>query len=77
MHIPNSLVAGFYKAKYYPRCDFMYASKGNNPSFVWRSIHEVRLVLGEGCQCMIGDGSHINVFGERWLVDRSIIMEAA
>lgn len=34
----TSLVSRVYKARYYPRCDFLNASIGNNPSFVWRSI---------------------------------------
>lgn len=50
MHNLNSLVARLYKAKYFPHCDFMHASKGSNSSYVWRSIHEARLVLMEGCR---------------------------
>ena len=34
----NSLVYQVLKAKYFPRCDFIEASLGNNPSFSWRSI---------------------------------------
>lgn len=76
MNSPNSLVARLYKSKYYTRCDCMLASKGSQSSFVWRSVHEAQLVLTEGCRWMIGDRSHINVFDERWMVDRSIITEA-
>lgn len=53
MHNPNSLVAQLCKSKYFPRCDLKYATKGNSPSFVWRSIHEARLVLVEGCRWML------------------------
>lgn len=61
----NSLVAKLYKAKSYPRCDFMHASKGSKPSFVWRNIHEANLVLKEGCRLMLGDDLNFNVFGVR------------
>lgn len=62
---PDCLVARLYKAKYFPRCDFMQAVKGNNSSFIWRSIHEARLVLSEGCRWMIGNGASISVFDDK------------
>ena len=34
----NSLVYHVFKAKYFPNYDFVQASLGNNPSYVWRSL---------------------------------------
>ena len=34
----NSLVFRVLKAKYFPRCEFIQASLGNNPSYTWHSI---------------------------------------
>ena len=35
---PNSFIAGFLKARYFPNCKFEEAGLRNNPSYVWRSI---------------------------------------
>ena len=32
----NSLVARIYKSRYYPKTDFLHATMGHNPSFIWR-----------------------------------------
>ncbi|WOH14698.1 hypothetical protein DCAR_0934220 [Daucus carota subsp. sativus] len=35
---PNSFIAGFLKARYFPNSNFEEVGLGNNPSYVWRSI---------------------------------------
>lgn len=35
---PNSLISRCFKAKYFPNCDILQATAGNNPSYAWRSI---------------------------------------
>ena len=45
---PNSLVARVYKAKYFPHDDILNSKKGNNPSYVWRSIHNSLDVIRKG-----------------------------
>ena len=35
---PDSLVSRIFKARYFPETNFLNASKGNNPSFIWASI---------------------------------------
>ncbi|CAN0857898.1 LINE-1 retrotransposable element ORF2 protein [Linum grandiflorum] len=37
---PNTLVSHVYKAKYYPKGDFLSATEGSNPSFIWRSVRK-------------------------------------
>jgi len=35
---PKSLITRSLRAKYFPRSDYVGASIGHNPSYVWRSI---------------------------------------
>ncbi|CAN0827458.1 Putative ribonuclease H protein At1g65750 [Linum grandiflorum] len=64
---PNALVSRVFKAKYFPRGDFLSAGLGNRPSYVWRSIHAAQMVVREGCRWRLGDGRSIKVFSEPWL----------
>ena len=66
---PNALISHIYKARCYPRGDFLKASLGNNPSFTWRSIWSSRVLLEGGCRWKIGDGRNIRVWGDSWLKD--------
>lgn len=40
----------------YPKTDFLGASLGDNPSYVWRSILEAKAAIKQGCTRRIGDG---------------------
>lgn len=44
----TSLVTHVFKAKYFPNCDFLGASVGHNPSFVWRSVWSSQKLLKHG-----------------------------
>ena len=44
----DSLVFRALKAKYFPRCDFIHASLGHNPSYTWRSIMSAQELVKEG-----------------------------
>ncbi|XP_073318173.1 uncharacterized protein [Primulina huaijiensis] len=68
---PNATICRIYKAKYYPRGDFLNANIGHNPSFAWRSILASQVVLKRGYRWRIGDGSHINILKDPWLRDSS------
>ncbi|XP_030494621.2 uncharacterized protein LOC115710395 [Cannabis sativa] len=41
----SSLIGKVFKARYYPNKTFLDASLGNNPSFVWRSVHEAHAIV--------------------------------
>lgn len=56
MSQPDTLVAKLFKAKYYLKWDFLEAKRGSNSSYVWRSLHEARVVLKEGVRWCIGPG---------------------
>ena len=64
---PTSLVNRIFKAKYYPKGEFMEAQLGNAPSFVWRSIWHSQLVLQKGLRWKVGDGRLINIWRDPWL----------
>ena len=63
----NSLVYQVLKAKYFPNCEFVQASLGNNPSYTWRSIMAAQQVVEEGIRWQVGNGSKIQVWSDKWL----------
>ncbi|CAN0893012.1 Uncharacterized mitochondrial protein AtMg00310 [Linum grandiflorum] len=60
-------LAMVFKAKYFPRGDFLSTRLGNRPSYVWRSIHAAQMVVREGCRWRLRDGRSVKVFSEPWL----------
>ncbi|CAN1332707.1 Putative ribonuclease H protein At1g65750 [Linum perenne] len=63
----NSLVARIYKAKYYPRGNYLTADKGGNPSLIWQSIWKAQGIVRRGFRWRIGDGSSIRVWEDPWI----------
>jgi hypothetical protein len=70
---PNSLIARIFKARYFPRCDFLEAKVGHIPSFVWRSLCNSKFILRDGSRWRIGDGKNISLLNENWLSDGSCL----
>ncbi|XP_031090962.1 uncharacterized protein LOC115995954 [Ipomoea triloba] len=66
---PDSLVGKLLKARYFPRCGFLEAQLGCNPSYIWRSILAGQQVLKQGVARTIGDGVDTNIWGWPWLAD--------
>ena len=63
----HSLFFKVYKARYFPNCSFMKAAVGHNPSFVWRSLLEVRESIRAAIVWKVGDGRSIRIDDHRWL----------
>lgn len=63
----NSLVTSIMKAKYFPHSDFLNATLGANPSFMWRSIMAGQNVVKDGSRRRIGDRKNISVGKSPWL----------
>lgn len=59
-----------YKEKYYANSDFMSASLGSSPSFIWRSVLEARRFISAGSCWRIGTGTKIKIADQPWLNDR-------
>ena len=67
----NSLVYHVFKAKYFPNCDFVEASLGNNPSYVWRSLMASQKLVQHGLRWQIGNGFNVQVWKDKWLPSSS------
>ncbi|KAJ9558242.1 hypothetical protein OSB04_012856 [Centaurea solstitialis] len=66
---PDALVTRIYKAKYFPRGNFINSDLGSNPSYIWHSIWNSREVVRGGYRWRVGDGRNIDVWEEPWLRD--------
>ncbi|XP_074356044.1 uncharacterized protein LOC141695716 [Apium graveolens] len=54
-------------AKYYPNTDFLNATLGENPSYMWRSVLSAQEVIKKGCRGSIGTGTDTYVWKVPWL----------
>ena len=63
----SSLVYRVLKAKYFPRCEFIEVSMGNNPSYTWRSIMDAQHIVREGIKWRVGNGNSIRIWGDKLL----------
>ena len=77
IHNTHSLFYRVYKSRYFPRCSFMDAEIGNNPSYVWRSLLATRDVIKEGSKWKVGDGRYIEVSNHKWLTHKRIFLGEA
>ncbi|XP_019168826.1 PREDICTED: uncharacterized protein LOC109164733 [Ipomoea nil] len=67
---PDSLVCKLLKARYFPHSDFLDATLGHNPSYIWRSILAAQELLIMGIGRRIGDGRDTLIWGPAWLADK-------
>ena len=58
----TSLFYRVYKAKYFPRCNFLEATLGSQPSFTWRSILAAQAVVRRGIRWQVGDGEQVQIW---------------
>ncbi|MDV3193925.1 MAG: hypothetical protein Q8835_02560, partial [Sweet potato little leaf phytoplasma] len=64
---PNSLLAKVLKGRYYKTGNFLKASLGNNPSYVWRSLLWGRELFMKGFRWRIGSGVGIDASSDPWI----------
>ncbi|CAN1824958.1 Putative ribonuclease H protein At1g65750 [Linum perenne] len=64
---PDALVTKIFKARYFPRWDFLSAPPGHGPSYVWQSIRRSQQVVHRGSRWRVGDGTSIRVWEDQWL----------
>ncbi|CAN1273582.1 Putative ribonuclease H protein At1g65750 [Linum perenne] len=65
----NALVTKVFKAKYFPRRNFLSAKEGSCPSLVWKSIWSSQQVLNRGARWRIGDGVNTRAWDQPWIRD--------
>jgi len=63
----DTIVSRVFKARYYPRGNFIDAKLGHNPSFIWCSIHASQVVVKGGLRWRLGDGQNIRMWNESWI----------
>ena len=68
----DSLVYRVFKARYFLNCDFVPASMGRNPSYVWRNILAAQEVVKKGIRWQVGNGNRIGIWRDKWLPTPSI-----
>ncbi|XP_062102834.1 uncharacterized protein LOC133812999 [Humulus lupulus] len=68
---PNSLVSRTFKARYYRNGNYLSAELGSNPSYIWRSIWEVKDLVTSVHPALIGAkvSSLLLVDSREWDVD--------
>jgi hypothetical protein len=71
----DSLVSRIFKARYFPHGTYLTASLGHNPSYVWRSILQARIIVRDGARWSIGIGASIPLLNEPWLSEGDCIEE--
>ncbi|KAA3483545.1 reverse transcriptase [Gossypium australe] len=70
---PTSLVARVFKAKYFPKSNFLNSQLGNRNSYVWRSIWAARGILEKGLIWNVGTSTSISIGNDAWVPDLIII----
>ena len=63
----DSLLYKVFKAKYFPRCEFVDASLRKNPSFAWRSILVAQEIVRKGRRWQVGNGHSIMIWKDKWV----------
>lgn len=64
---PDCLAARVLKARYFQKADFLSASVGSNPSYIWRSMLWGRPVILNGYRWRIGNRENISVYRGNWI----------
>jgi len=52
---------------------YLAASPGHNPSFVWRSLWNVKDVIRSSFKWSLGDGANIYVWDQSWICNNHVI----
>ncbi|CAN1338561.1 hypothetical protein LINPERPRIM_LOCUS38107 [Linum perenne] len=66
---PTALTIRVFKEKYFSKGNFLSATIGYRPSYVWKTIHAAQNVMRDGFKWRLEDGSLINIWSEPWLRD--------
>lgn len=65
----QSFISKLLKARYFPKCSFIYSELGRNPSYVWHSIITAKNLVIEGNLLKVGEGASIKVWSDPWIPD--------
>ena len=68
LHDQSSLLFQCFKARYFPRCNFLDAVESPNCSCAWKSIIVALPILKSGCCWRVENGASIKVYSEKWIL---------
>lgn len=63
----NSIVYRVFKARYFPKEEFLSAELGSQHSYAWRSIMVVQFLVQLGYRWQVGKGLSLNILNDKWL----------
>ncbi|KAK9993463.1 hypothetical protein SO802_023166 [Lithocarpus litseifolius] len=63
----DSLLYQCFKARYFPRSNFLEAKESPNYSYVWRSLMAAMPILQSGHCWRVGNGASIHVLKDKWI----------
>ncbi|CAN1336304.1 Uncharacterized mitochondrial protein AtMg00310 [Linum perenne] len=66
---PTACWASILKSLYFPSGNFLSASKGRRPSWIWAGLVDGRSTLKLGCLRIIGNGSDSSLTEDPWIPD--------
>lgn len=64
---PNSLWAQVFKARYFPHCSFLEATRGGRALWGWSSLLVGGDILLQGAHWQILNGANVRVWRDRWI----------
>lgn len=64
---PNALWVKILKARYFPNCSFLEASKGSRASWGWSSLLAGRNTIDTNARWQINNGRKVDVWKDRWI----------
>ena len=64
---PDALVTRVLKARYFPSCHFLQASRAGGVSYTWSGIWQAKEEMKKELRWVLGDGKSINIGSDKWL----------
>lgn len=64
---PDALVFRVLKARYYPDCHMLQATRVGGSSYTWSGIYEAKEEIKNGLRWVLGDGQSILINSYKWL----------
>ncbi|XP_065636040.1 uncharacterized protein LOC136070259 [Quercus suber] len=71
IHNTDSMFYKVFKARFFPTWSVLESGVKTNGSYAWHSILKVREVVKQGAYWQIGDGTKVQIRGDKWLPDMS------
>ena len=71
VHNKDSMFYKVFKARFFPNCSILDSGVKTMGSYAWQSVLKARDVIKQGAYWRIGDGSQVQIWGDKWLLDMS------